>query len=82
MGKWHLTAPGKGDHNYTLAQEAIQGCGFHSAEAIYPENMGESWADPAYNEGRNITHNMEHMVARAVEFMEDAIKVQRKPFFL
>ena len=83
MGKWHLHGKKTEDiYNYSLAQQSIRDCGFHFAEAIYPENMGSSWSSPENNEGRNITHNMEHVVARAIEFMKKSIEVEKTPFFL
>lgn len=81
MGKWHLHA--KDDvYDYDLAQDSIRNCGFDYAEAIYPENMGSAWSSPDNNGGRNITHYMEHVVARAIDFMEEAIDQAEKPFFL
>jgi hypothetical protein len=81
VGKWHLHTPDEA-YDYVLAQGAIRDCGFDYAEAIYPENMGSPWSDPENNDGRNITHNMEHIVARAVEFMEESLDQAKKPFFL
>jgi arylsulfatase A-like enzyme len=74
VGKWHLSSEGQNDYNYTAVQEDIRACGFDYAEAIYKENLGGSWAI-------EVTHNMEHVTAKAIEFIQNSA-AESKPFFL
>lgn len=81
MGKWHLHSPHEA-HDYDEVRSDIRACGFDYAEAIYPENMAAEWASAASNGGTAVTHNMEHVVSRAIEFMEDSLEGDDSPFFL
>jgi arylsulfatase A-like enzyme len=74
VGKWHLFNDGNDDYNYQAVQQEVRDCGFDFAEAIYKENLDGDWAI-------DVTHNMEHVTAKAIEFIEDSV-ADNKPFFL
>lgn len=83
IGKWHLTSSAlledmNGNYSYSEAQAEITKCGFEFAEAIYPENLNEKWHDTT------IDHNMEHLTARAIEFIDHAVNSgsSPQPFFM
>ena len=72
VGKWHLGVDSSSDHNYTEVQEYVRACQFDFAEAIYKENLSGDWAI-------DVTHNMEHITAEAIEFIEDDELVEITP---
>jgi len=75
VGKWHLdanTLSGEGLYeNYPQVQEDIRRCGFDFAEAIYRENLGGSMNVNV--DGDPVTHNMEHVTAEAIRFIQQAV---------
>jgi arylsulfatase A-like enzyme len=75
VGKWHLeanTLSGEGLYeNYPQVQEGIRRCGFDFAEAIYRENLGGSMNVNV--DGNPVTHNMEHVTAEAIRFIQQAV---------
>ena len=75
VGKWHLEADSKDANalynNYGRVQENVRRCGFDFAEAIYRENLG---GDKNWNvDGGIVTHNMEHITAEAIRFIQESV---------
>jgi len=76
VGKWHLTSDDGGQYSYGKIQDDIKDCGFDFAEAIYKENLWGDWYG-------DVTHNMEHVTSKAIEFIESAVAgEEEQPFFL
>mmetsp|Transcript_9691 Transcript_9691/g.21739 ORF Transcript_9691/g.21739 Transcript_9691/m.21739 type:complete len:655 (-) Transcript_9691:177-2141(-) len=78
MGKWHLHHfDDRYGYSYDAVTENIRQCGFDVAEAIYPENLNRPWA---WTSGA-VSHNMEHMTAEAIKFIDESVESD-KEFFL
>lgn len=80
VGKWHLYSGGRNEgYNYESIQDEIRSCGFDFAEAIYIENLNSAWTQTYTHD---IDHNMEHVAAEAINFIQDSIVQHQQPFFL
>ena len=75
FGKWHLYGGGRNTaYDYSNIQDEIRSCGFDTAEAIYWQNLDDTWT----NSG-SFSHNMEHMVEKALQLITNTAE---DPFFL
>ncbi|CAB9519655.1 Arylsulfatase G [Seminavis robusta] len=76
FGKWHLYAGNRGDpYDYSAIQSIIRSCGFDVAEAVYWQNLNDDWTN-----GGRFTHNLEHMAAEAIEFIDASLDAQQDFF--
>ena len=82
VGKWHLMSAREGcgalasTPNLTLyyiCTSKVNEQGFDFVEAFYYTNIGQT---------ANFSHNPEWLVSRAQAFIDEAVDVENKPFFL
>eukprot|EP00928_Gymnodinium_smaydae_P081382 TRINITY_DN64918_c0_g1_i1.p1 TRINITY_DN64918_c0_g1~~TRINITY_DN64918_c0_g1_i1.p1 ORF type:complete len:544 (-),score=52.82 TRINITY_DN64918_c0_g1_i1:54-1685(-) len=74
-GKWHLaTGQRTSVPSYAEQQKNIESCGFTWADGIYLENFDSG----AFASSGDLSHNMEWVTAKAIEFIESG----DEPFFL
>eukprot|EP00522_Entomoneis_paludosa_P001916 CAMPEP_0172471286 /NCGR_PEP_ID=MMETSP1065-20121228/67739_1 /TAXON_ID=265537 /ORGANISM="Amphiprora paludosa, Strain CCMP125" /LENGTH=574 /DNA_ID=CAMNT_0013229381 /DNA_START=20 /DNA_END=1745 /DNA_ORIENTATION=+ len=77
VGKWHL-GEWTNDLGYRQLQESVRNCGFDVSEAVYPHNMAGDWVR---RYGYEISHNMEHVAAEAIDFIQGSVR-RDENFFL
>lgn len=74
VGKWHLAAGASFDTPYTSQTQQVQKAGFDYVDGLYITNLDDEG-------GESLSHNMEWVMERALNFMDSAIRTEL-PFFL